>query len=64
MVVYFLMQIIFCTEDMLNLSLWQAVNAEQSNLEASMVIHLKLPCIFFYHIQLELHELKRLAHNK
>ncbi|XP_073130451.1 uncharacterized protein [Henckelia pumila] len=40
------LKIIFCTEDMINLSLWQAVNAEQSNLEASMVAA-SLPRICF-----------------
>ncbi|XP_073032627.1 uncharacterized protein [Primulina eburnea] len=40
------LKIIFCTEDMLNLSLWQAVNTEQSNLKASMVAA-SLPRICF-----------------
>ncbi|KAL8551606.1 hypothetical protein ACS0TY_000619 [Phlomoides rotata] len=30
-------EVIFCTEDMINRSLWEAVNTKQSNLEASKV---------------------------
>ncbi|KZV57479.1 RNA pseudouridine synthase 5 [Dorcoceras hygrometricum] len=40
------LKIIFCTEEMINLSLWQAVNVEQSNLEASKVA-VSLPRICF-----------------
>lgn len=31
------LQLVFCTEDMINRSLWEAVNTKQSNLEASKV---------------------------
>ncbi|KAL0322153.1 UNVERIFIED_CONTAM: hypothetical protein Scaly_2511700 [Sesamum calycinum] len=40
------LEVIFCTEDMINRSLWEAVNAKQSNLEASKVAT-SLPRICF-----------------
>ncbi|PIN24443.1 hypothetical protein CDL12_02794 [Handroanthus impetiginosus] len=40
------LEVIFCTEDMINRSLWEAVNTKQSNLEASTVAT-SLPRICF-----------------
>ncbi|KAK6135518.1 hypothetical protein DH2020_030732 [Rehmannia glutinosa] len=40
------LEVIFCTEDMINCSLWEAVNTKQSNLEASKVAK-SLPRICF-----------------
>ncbi|GFP94352.1 hypothetical protein PHJA_001579700 [Phtheirospermum japonicum] len=40
------LEVIFCTEDMINRSLWEAVNTKQSNLEASKVAK-SLPRICF-----------------
>ncbi|KAK4385652.1 hypothetical protein Sango_2689200 [Sesamum angolense] len=40
------LEVIFCTEDMINRSLWEAVNTKQSNLEASKVAA-SLPRICF-----------------
>ncbi|KAI3458931.1 hypothetical protein Pfo_015594 [Paulownia fortunei] len=40
------LEVIFCTEDMINRSLWEAVNTKQSNLEASKIAT-SLPRICF-----------------
>ncbi|KAL3838289.1 hypothetical protein ACJIZ3_022880 [Penstemon smallii] len=40
-------EIVFCTEDMINQSLWEAVNTKQSNLEASIKIAVAVPRICF-----------------
>ncbi|KAH6784162.1 vacuolar acid trehalase, partial [Perilla frutescens var. hirtella] len=40
------LEMIFCTEDMINCSLWEAVNTKQSNLEALKVAK-SLPRICF-----------------
>ncbi|KAH0676861.1 hypothetical protein KY285_024662 [Solanum tuberosum] len=40
------LQVIFCTEDMISRSLWEAVNTKQTNLEASKIAK-QLPRICF-----------------